>query len=98
MQTELEESHPELEIKLLAINQINAENGVNNFNEGHSLPMVQDSTTEGIWTSWQGSWRDVYILDNNNQLIEVFNLTMYNLQDSNNYNALKEKLISAAQQ
>ena len=98
MQAELSQSHPDLNITLLAINQINAESGINNFNEGHNLPMVQDSTSEGIWTSWEGGWRDVYILDSNNELIEIYNLTTYNIQDTDNYNTLKEKLISAAQQ
>ena len=98
MQTELQESHPELNISLLSINKIAAESGVASFNTTHNLPMVQDDTDQLIWDAWQGNWRDVYILDKENKLIEIYNLTEHNLNDPLNYEELKSKLITAAEQ
>ena len=60
--------------------------------------MVQDDADQLIWDAWQGSWRDVYILDKENNLLEVYNLTEHNLSDPLNYEELKNKLIAAAQE
>lgn len=60
--------------------------------------MVHDSTTEGIWVRWESEWRDFYILNRQNELLEVYNLTQHNLNDPLNYQDLKQKLILAAQE
>ena len=98
LQNDLKQEHPELEINILSINQIGAENGTTSFTEAHALPMVNDSETDNIWVAWESQWRDFYILNRNNELIEVYNLTQHNLNDENNYNELKQKLIDAAQE
>ena len=96
MQDELKQSHPELDITLLSINKIAAEAGIQHFTESHNLPMVQDDATLQVWNSWQGSWRDVYILNENNELVMVYNLTQNNLGNSSNYNALMSHFIDIA--
>lgn len=81
MQTELQSEHPELNIHILGINQ------PENIGQGgealvaaiSSLPMVQDDSTANIWPSWGGIWRDVYILDRQNEVLHLFNLTQHNL-------------------
>ena len=98
MQNEISSEYPELPIKILSINQIGAENGINSFNETHALPMVNDSTTDEIWIQWESQWRDFYILNKQNELLEVYNLTEHNLNDPLNYQELKQKLILAAQE
>ena len=98
MQNELISEYPDLPINILSINQIGAENGIDSFNETHALPMVHDNTTEGIWVLWQSQWRDFYILNRQNELLEVYNLTQHNLNDPLNYQELKQKLIQAAQE
>lgn len=98
MQNELISEYPELPIRILSINQIGAENGINSFNENHALPMVNDSTTDEIWIQWESQWRDFYILNKQNELLEVYNLTQHNLNDPINYQELKQKLILAAQE
>ena len=40
-----------------------------------TLPIVQDTTDLNIWADWGGQWRDLAILDPNNQFIEFYNLT-----------------------
>ena len=65
--------------------------------ESGTLPIVQDSADLDIWATWGGIWRDVAILDTQNQFIEFYNLTQNNLSTVENYNELKQKLIDAAQ-
>ena len=98
MQNEISIEYPELPIKILSINQIGAESGVDSFNETHALPMVNDSATDEIWVQWESQWRDFYILNTQNELLEVYNLTQNNLNDPINYQELKQKLILAAQE
>ena len=62
-----------------------------------TLPIVQDSADLDIWTNWGGQWRDVAILDPQNQFIEFYNLTLNNLSVEENYDELKQKLIDAAE-
>ena len=59
--------------------------------------MVGDSAELLIWEQWGGDWRDVFILNKQNEIMEVYNLTEHNLNDPSNYIELKEKLIAAAQ-
>lgn len=47
-----------------------------------------------VWDSWQITYRDVVILDGNNVPVAVFNLTSNDLQNSANYQALKDLLLS----
>ncbi|MAA78850.1 MAG: hypothetical protein CL916_06285 [Deltaproteobacteria bacterium] len=98
MQNEISSEYPDLPIKILSINQIGAENGIDSFNETHALPMVNDNTGDDIWVQWGSQWRDFYILNKQNELLEVYNLTQNNLNDPLNYDELKQKLILAAQE
>ena len=45
-----------------------------------------------------GGWRDVFVLDQQNQPIAVYNLTLNNLSDASKYAELKQIFIDAAQQ
>lgn len=57
--------------------------------------MVQDNSEDLIWENWQGEWRDVMILDKDNQIVGQYNLTEHNLSDASNYAALKDLLLEA---
>ena len=82
---------------MFAINQIGAETGTTSFDATHALPMVNDNPTENIWQKWESQWRDFYILNRNNELLEIYNLTEHNLNDPNNYQELKLKIRIAAE-
>ena len=88
---------------------IGAEAGTSLFEaEVHTLPMVNDSTTDLIWEQWgsfcpteeheetNNLWRNLYILNASNQCVEVYNLTLHNLSNPANFAELKQKLIDAA--
>ena len=70
--------------------------GAQNLSTTQTLPMVQDNNTDLIWSNWGGAWRDVIILDGNNEVYDTFNLTTYSLSNSANYDALKQLFIDAA--
>jgi len=59
------------------------------------LPLLQDVSSQNAWESWGVRFRDVVILNENNECFAVFNLTDNNLGDANNYEGLKALLVSA---
>src|SRR5688572_11153396 len=63
---------------------------------GRTLPWLQDTLNDSVWTSWGVTWRDVRILDSRNQLFAVYNLTTRDLALVANRNALKQLLLQAA--
>ena len=122
MQQELDEEAPGLGIRIIGINKIGAETGIESFDAAqHVLPMVNDpaivtgTDEEGnevqaglIWQEWGQAcqelehedwnkhWRDVFILDAENNVIRVYNLTLNSLSDETNYNELKSILLEEA--
>ena len=99
MQDELNANYPQLDIQLLAIDRIDAQgNGVSNFSIDQDLPMVVDNNSDSIWSTWGGAWRDVVILNQDNEIVTSYNLTQYNLANQSNYDTLKQLLIDTATQ
>ena len=96
MKAELESTHPNLDIEIFAINKPGTSTGIQSFNASLNLPMIQDDSAVGIWNDWGAAWRDVYILDENNELVLVYNLTTYNLSNTSDYNTLMQHFIDAA--
>lgn len=66
------------------------------MSEGGDLPILQDTPLANVWTSWGATWRDVYILDGNNRLVSVYNLTEHDLSVAENRDTLRQMLIDAA--
>ena len=95
MQKDLEASYPTLSIQILGVNGINQPHG-NLMTDKTDLPFVEDDKDHYVWQEWGVQYRDVVILDHNNEVIEVFNLTQYSLSNQNNYSTLRKKLITAA--
>ncbi len=60
------------------------------------LPILQDDSTQLVWDQWGVVWRDVYVLDGDNEVYAVFNLTTYSLSDAGNYAALYDLFVEAA--
>ena len=96
MQTEINSTHPNLDIELFAINMIGTGAGTSYFSTSLNLPMVQDSSSLEIWDDWGALWRDVFILNENNELVLTYNLTQNNLSNSSNYNTLMQYFVDTA--
>ena len=99
MQDDLNADYPQLGIQILSIDKMNVNGaGTASYSVDKDLPMVADNSTDDIWNSWGGSWRDVVILDANNEIYATYNLTTFSLSVSANYDDLKQLFIDAATQ
>ena len=111
MQNELQTEYPQYDIQILAVNQTGYGTGSGPSLVGQisSLPMVQDDNFVNIWNSWHASapnpsshsgapWRDVHILNPQNEIIETYSLTLNNLSNPQNFATLKQMFVDAATQ
>ncbi|MBM3880028.1 MAG: hypothetical protein FJ387_09965 [Verrucomicrobia bacterium] len=64
--------------------------------EGRGLPWLQDSFTQNVWSRWGVVYRDVRILDGQNRVVAVYNLTEHDLSQAANREALKALFLAAA--
>lgn len=99
MQTLFAEHYPSLGIRILGINEEGQEFG--NSAVTQSLPMLQDVDSNGdgnsdVWQSWDVEWRDVRILNRQNDQVDNYNLTPHPLSVATNFNTLRDKFIEAA--
>ena len=96
MQIELDGETHALEIEILGVNVVGQELNNPVICSGRDIPWLQDVTAEDAWGTWGVTLRDVYILDPQNQVLHVFNLTVNSLTIQANYDALKALLVAAA--
>jgi len=96
MQAEIEANHPSLDVKIFAINMPGYSSGASSLAPAIYLPMVQDDSTLDIWNDWGALWRDVYLLNENNELVMVYNLSQNNLGNSTSYNTLMQHFVDIA--
>ena len=107
MQQELDAENPELNIKILGINEAGHESGNPDIIAGRDLPWLQDINDDtsddddsdfdsDTWNSWDVEFRDVVITNAENEQVAVYNLTNNDLANSDNFAALKSLLLDAA--
>lgn len=72
------------------------ESGVADMADGRDLPLLQDTDAVDATTEWAAIWRDVIIVDADNQRVTVYNLTEHNLAEPANYAELRDLLLDAA--
>ena len=95
MQRELDAA--DVAVSIYGLNEIGREGANASITTGRDLPWLQDEADEDVWTVWNATWRDVYLLDANNDFIERFSLTDFDLDDPENYDSLKADLIELAE-
>lgn len=101
MQNDLDAGYPQLNINILGVNAAGLESGNAFITSGRDIPWLQDHDVNGdgwsdVWRSWNVTYRDVVILDAENNRVGIFNLTTHDLQVPQNYNALRQMFIDAA--
>lgn len=101
MQKDLDANYPSLDINLLGINSYDQQSGNTSATTGMDIPWLQDVDSNGngisdLWTSWAITPRDVVILDGANKQVGTYNLTVHDLEVTENYNTLRQMLINAA--
>ncbi len=99
--SELGLSHPGLNIEILGVNDWALGDGNDAVSEGRDTPWLQDVDVDGngesdIWEQWDVAFRDVVILDANNEKVEAYNVTVHNLSDPQNYDTLRQMFINSA--
>lgn len=60
------------------------------------LPWLQDVAGVDVWETWAVGYRDVWILDRDNRLVGVYNLTEHDLNDAASFEELKSLFIEAS--
>jgi hypothetical protein len=101
IQNELAASHPQLRIKILAINERGQESGNVIAVAGRTLPLLQDvdadfDGTSDTWFDWSAQWRDLVVVDVHNREVGRLNLSSFDLAQPANYASLKQALIDTA--
>ena len=96
MQDELTAETLQLDVIILGVNHQASGSGVADMCLGRDLPFLQDSDSTNVWTTWEVTERDVYVLDAENKVVTVYNLTQHDLGDPVNYETLKTILRQTA--
>ena len=101
MQNEFMQHFPSLDIQLLGVNDEAFPSGNENITNGRALPWIQDidqnnDNVSDVWADWDIEYRDVAIVDKDNELVTTFNLTTFDLGSGTNYDDLKQLLVDQA--
>lgn len=78
-----------LDVTIFGLNQIGHESANATVVAGRDLGWLQEVASEPVWTSWNVTWRDVYVLDEDNNIVAIYNLTSHNLADPMAFAELK---------
>jgi hypothetical protein len=96
MQAELDTTATTRPVRIFGVNQAGHESGNATICVGRILPWLQDADSVGVWTSWNVTFRDVIVLDEENRVVETYNLTTHDLANSTYYAELQRILLYAA--
>jgi hypothetical protein len=98
MQTEILAANPQSRIRISGVNAANSTGGNGVMTLDRSLPWCQDAgDVDGdTWAAWGVANRDVVVLDRTNAKVAVYNCTVNDLADPDNYAELLAILRSAA--
>ena len=89
MQAELPDS-----IAIIGVNEFGKAGSNDVFTDGRDLPWLQDTEEDAVWSQWGVEYRDVVLVDPEGSIVGVFNLTNQDLGQNNQFNALKDALLS----
>jgi hypothetical protein len=92
---EIRAQTPALNVEILGVNDLNESAFNYLMTGGRQLPWLQDTAEQNVWSRWKVIFRDVRILDAQNRLYAVFNLTQFDLTYPTNRQALKTNFLNA---
>ena len=96
LQQDLASAFPTLDIDILGVNEAGFEAGNASITDGRDLPWLQDTEEADVWGAWAVTYRDVFVLDGNNEVFGVYNVTSNSLATPANYEALRQMFLDAA--
>ena len=85
-----------LDVRIVGVNEIGQESGNPLIAPLCELPWLQDTEAQRVWERWEPSYRDVIVLDEENERVAVFNVTTYDLGTPANFDSLKTLLTGIA--
>jgi len=85
-------------ITILGVNEVGFESGNPSITEGRSLPWLQDTPDVNVWKQWSVHYRDVLVRDREGVVFGIYNLTTSGLAEPENYDELKDLLLSAVEE
>jgi hypothetical protein len=94
MQDELTQAG--FDVTILGVNAIGLESGNPAVTTGRDIPWLQDVPPEAVWDLWGVNYRDVIILDADNVVVGIYNVTQHNLSIPENYAGLRAAFEAAA--
>ena len=96
MQRELKAANPDLNVEILGVNRSDEAVFNNLIIAERTLPWLQDPKSATAWSAWEVTWRDVFVVDSQNRMRFVFNLTAHDLTYPSNYSTLKQMFLQTA--
>jgi len=83
-------------IRIMGVNAAGEESGNTSMCQGRTLPWLQDTPQKNVWAAWSANWRDVIILDDQNTVVAVYNLTVHDISKSASCAEPRTILLNAA--
>jgi hypothetical protein len=93
---ELRSERPEWNIEIVGINWITSSSANPLMTAGRILPWLQTSSTNRAESIWGATYRDVRILDPENRLVGLYNLSANDLGQADRRAAMKSLFVDAA--
>jgi hypothetical protein len=84
------------EVVIHGVNGVGHEAGNGGTCAGRTIPWLQDVVPQDVWNRWQVNYRDVVVLDEDNVLFGIYNLTVHDLAVAGNYADMRDLLVQAA--
>ncbi|MBL9023753.1 MAG: hypothetical protein JNL21_16285 [Myxococcales bacterium] len=95
MQDELTQAG--LDVTIFGINAVGYESGNEAVCEGRDIGWLQDVAEQEVWMTWAISFRDLVIVDQDNVVVAIYNLSTHNLNEPVNYDEAFGLFEAAAQ-
>ena len=83
-------------IRILGVNAPEEAAGNAGMCAGRVLPWLQDQKPPDAWHLWQADYRDVIVVDDENKVVSIYNVTIHDLGVPASYAELRNILITAA--
>ena len=82
-------------IHIYGINAAGKDHSNDLITDGRDLPWLQDTAADDVWGEWLADWRDLVVLDANNELAWRQNLTDHDITLEANYADVKQRILDA---